>query len=276
MDGILLIQKEAGMTSHDVVARLRHILHMKKIGHSGTLDPNATGVLLILLGRACKVLPYLQDTDKEYIARLQLGIRTLSDDIWGDVLQRAPIKEIHDFQGILQGFLGEQQQIPPLVSSVRVQGHKLYEYARANKPVDRPMRTVNFYALEVLDEKRLLFRVACSSGTYIRSLCVDIAKKSGNLGCMQSLIRTKVGRFSLAQCVTLQDVAAGNFSLHPIREVLSQYPMCTYTPIENVYHGKKISLAVDAKRVVIIDGDEAIAIYDREHDTTFRCVRGLW
>ena len=120
MNGVLLINKEAGMTSHDVVNRLRRILHIKRIGHSGTLDPDATGVLLVLIGKACKVLPFLPDTDKEYIATMALGQRTLSDDIWGEVLETKEVTPITNFQALCDRFVGTQQQLPPMISSVRV------------------------------------------------------------------------------------------------------------------------------------------------------------
>ena len=175
------------MTSHDVVARLRRILHTTKIGHSGTLDPNATGVLLVLIGKACKALPFLEDTDKEYIATLQLGIQTISDDIWMEPLKKAPIQPITDFQSVLNSFRGVQKQVPPMISSVRVNGRKLYEYAREGIAVTRPEREVTIYDIEALDSQKLQFRVSCSSGTYVRSLCHDIAQKTGNLGCMSSL-----------------------------------------------------------------------------------------
>lgn len=277
MDGILLIHKEAGMTSHDVVGKLRKILHIKKIGHSGTLDPNATGVLLVMIGKACKVLPFLEDTDKEYIAQLELGKRTLSDDIWSETLESAPIVPIQDFQSVLDTFKGKQLQLPPMVSSVRVNGRKLYEYARANESVERPLREVHIYDIECLNQDTLTFRMSCSSGTYVRSLCVDIAKKTGNLGCMSSLVRTRVGRFRLDSCVSLQDVANGNFTLHPMQEVLAHYPMITYEPIADIYNGKHVHIQSDAKQVVIVDKDgEIVAMYELDHHDIYRSVRGLW
>ena len=227
------------MTSHDVVARLRRILHTTKIGHSGTLDPNATGVLLVLIGKACKALPFLEDTDKEYIATLQLGIQTISDDIWMEPLKEAPIQPIADFQSVLDSFRGVQKQVPPMISSVRVNGRKLYEYAREGIAVTRPEREVTIYDIEALDTQKLQFRVSCSSGTYVRSLCHDIAQKTGNLGCMSSLVRTKVGRFSLDECVTLQDVQEGRFQLHTLQEVLSQYEPVEYKRPADIYNGKK-------------------------------------
>lgn len=276
MDGILPIYKEAGMTSHDVVMRLRRILRIKKIGHSGTLDPDAQGVLLVLIGKATKTLPFLEDTDKEYIATMKLGVQTFSDDTSGAVLKEAPIVPITDFNGLLAQFQGAQKQLPPMVSSVRVNGKKLYEYARNHESVERTPRDIHIYEIEALDEQQLKFRVACSSGTYIRSLCVDIAAKSGNLGCMDTLIRTRVGRFTLADCVSLEAVANGDFSLVPIRKALAHYTQLAYEPISDIVQGKKITLSCEAAEVAILDGEEVMAIYRREEGNQFRCVRGLW
>lgn len=264
------------MTSHDVVARLRRILHTTKIGHSGTLDPNATGVLLVLIGKACKALPFLEDTDKEYIATLQLGIQTISDDIWMEPLKEAPIQPIADFQSVLDSFRGVQKQVPPMISSVRVNGRKLYEYAREGIAVTRPEREVTIYDIEALDTQKLQFRVSCSSGTYVRSLCHDIAQKTGNLGCMSSLVRTKVGRFSLDECVTLQDVQEGCFQLHTLQEVLSHYEPVEYEWPSDIYNGKKITLRCEADDVAITHNGNIVAIYQREDAAVFRCVRGLW
>lgn len=276
MNGILPIYKEAGMTSHDVVARLRRILHIKKIGHSGTLDPDATGVLLVLVGKATKLLPYLEDTDKEYIATMKLGIRTKSDDTSGEVLEQRDIHPIPDLAIVLQQFLGKQKQLPPMVSSVRVNGRKLYEYARNNEEVERPLRDIEIYDIELLEAETLKFRVACSSGTYIRSLCVDIAAATGNLGCMDTLIRTKVGRFSLKDCVTLAEVEAGNVPLFPIKQAMAHYPFVHYAPLSDIIQGKKIHLSTDEPQVAIVDGEEVLAIYQRDHDDIYRCLRGLW
>lgn len=276
MDGILAVYKEAGMTSHDVVMRLRKLLHISKIGHSGTLDPDAQGVLLVLIGRATKILPYIEDTDKEYIATMKLGMRTFSDDTSGAVLETKEIKEITDFNSLLQGFCGKQKQLPPMVSSVRVNGHKLYEYARKGEMVERPYREIEIYEIEALDEKQLRFRVSCSSGTYIRSLCVDIAKRSDNIGCMDSLIRTRVGRFTYKDCVTLAQVAQGEFQLFPIRDALAHYPFVAYEPLSDIIQGKRIQLDSEHRQVAIVSKQEVMAIYERESEQCYRCVRGLW
>ena len=276
MDGILLINKEAGMTSHDVVAQLRKILHIKKIGHSGTLDPNATGVLLVLVGRACKVLPFLADTDKEYIASMELGKKTISDDIWEEVLDEKPVIPIKDLQKELDKFRGVIEQVPPMISSIKVNGKKLYEYARNHEHVIRPVRSVEIYDIQALDEAKLQFRVSCSSGTYVRSLCHDIAENTGNYGCMSSLIRTRVGRFSIQDCVTLDDVKKGEFILHPLKDVLDHYTSVPYTPISDIYNGKHIRLQCEDNRLAILDKGDVIALYERDHGDVFRCIRGLW
>ncbi len=157
--------------------KLRKLLNTKKIGHTGTLDPDATGVLVILVGRACKILPFLENTDKEYIAQLLLGQTTDTEDMWGNVLATSEIKPIEDFEGLLKSFEGRQKQLPPMISSIKVNGKKLYEYARSGETVERPLRDIEIYETQVLDAKELRFRVACSSGTYIRSCAVIWLRK---------------------------------------------------------------------------------------------------
>jgi len=276
MDGILPIYKEAGMTSHDVVMRLRRILHMSKIGHSGTLDPDATGVLLVLVGRATKALPFLEDTDKEYIATMKLGVRTWSDDSSGEIMETKPVTPISDFPALLTQFIGKQKQLPPMVSSVKVNGKKLYEYARKKETVERPLREIEIYELECLDAASYRFRVACSGGTYIRSLCVDIAEKSGNIGCMDTLIRTRVGRFGLADCVRLAEVENGNIPLLPLTKALAHYPQIAYQPLSDIIQGKKIRISCEQDEIAVCSQNEVMAIYHREQDDLFRCIRGLW
>lgn len=276
MDGILVIHKNAGMTSHDVVAQLRRILHIKKIGHSGTLDPQATGVLLVLVGKACKALPYLEDTDKEYVAEMRLGETRDTDDIWGEVTQTKSVIPITDFQGVLNCFQGKIKQYPPMVSSVKVNGRKLYEYARNHESVERPLRDATIYEIQALDEAKLKFRVSCSSGTYVRTLCVDIAKKTGNIGCMSSLVRTRVGRFTLDQALTLDEIKEGKLNLLPLKDVFAGYHQIPYEPIQDIYHGKKVMIDCDEDEVVIVHGDEVVAVYKRDEGNRFRCARGLW
>lgn len=276
MDGILPIYKEANMTSHDVIHQLRKLLKIKKIGHSGTLDPNATGVLLVLVGRATKILPFLEDTDKEYIATLGLGAKTSTDDQDGEIINTSNVLPIVDFDNLLKTFLGKQKQIPPMISSVKVKGKKLYEYARQNIEIDRPIRDIEIYDIEMLNQDLYEFRVACSSGTYVRSLCVDIAEKSGNLGYMKSLIRTKVGRFSINDCYTLNDISENHFKIYSIADALMHIPVVEYQNKFDIVNGKKIYLNTLYNRVLISVDKEILAIYEKETDHCFRCLRGLW
>lgn len=210
-NGIINIHKEAGFTSHDVVARMRGILRQKKIGHTGTLDPQATGVLPVCLGSGTRLCDMLADRDKEYVAELLLGISTDSQDTTGRILQERPV-EVSETQvrDVALGFLGHYEQIPPMYSALKVNGKKLYELARAGKEVERKARPVFIHELEILNMALpvVQMRVVCSKGTYIRTLCSDIGEMLGCGGTMQSLVRTRVGRFTLDGAVTLTELEA--------------------------------------------------------------------
>ena len=210
INGILNIYKEKGWTSHDVVARLRGIVGQKKIGHTGTLDPDAEGVLPVCLGRATKVCDLLTDKDKTYETVLLLGKTTDTQDISGAVLaerQTAGVTE-EDVLGCIRSFIGEYDQIPPMYSALKVGGKKLYELAREGKTVERKSRKVLIHDIRVeeLCLPRVRMEVDCSKGTYIRTLCHDIGEKLGVGGCMESLLRTRVGRFRLEESLRLADV----------------------------------------------------------------------
>ena len=182
--GVLNVQKEKGYTSHDVVAKLRGIVGQRKIGHTGTLDPDAKGVLPVCLGRATKLCDLLTDKDKTYEAVLLLGCTTDTQDTGGTVLEEQDVPDLAEdtVMDILQSFVGEYAQIPPMYSALKVGGRKLYELARAGKVVERPPRPVTFYSIEILEEEHpeYVFRVECSKGTYIRTLCHDIGQKLGD------------------------------------------------------------------------------------------------
>lgn len=273
-NGLLLVNKPQNMTSFDVVAIMRKKLHIKKIGHSGTLDPMAEGVLLLLIGKATKILPYLENTDKEYIATFELGKQTDTEDIWGKVTEEKEVHEIFDLQSLCNSFIGKQKQLPPMVSSIKVKGRKLYEYAREQIEVERPLRDIEIYDIEALDKNKI--RVSCSSGTYIRSLIRDMAIQSGNIGCMSSLIRTRVGKFTLKDCYDLDEVDADTVQLHSIYEALSYLPMIEVENEFDVLNGKKIRLDTKEERVLMVKNKEALAIYRRHHQNVFGCERGLW
>lgn len=210
LHGILNVYKEKGYTSHDVVAKLRGIVGQKKIGHTGTLDPDAEGVLPVCLGKATKVCDLLTDKDKTYRAVLLLGKTTDTQDLTGEVLNESDTSFLNEkeVETAIQGFVGEYRQIPPMYSALKVNGKKLYELAREGKVIERKARTVYIREIRILSIElpRVTMEVTCSKGTYIRTLCQDIGEKLGVGGCMKSLLRTQVGRFTLEDSKTLQNI----------------------------------------------------------------------
>lgn len=210
MDGIIIINKPKGYTSHDVVNKIRKIYNTKKIGHTGTLDPNATGVLPILIGKATKLSQILVEHDKTYIATIKLGEKTNTADSEGEVIEvrdtNVPQKE--DVEKVLKTFLGTQLQTPPIYSSIKIDGKKLYEYAREGKKVQIPKREITVYNIELKNivGLEIEFLVSCSKGTYIRSLCEDIAEKLGTIGYMKELTRVQVDKFNIRDSYTLEEV----------------------------------------------------------------------
>lgn len=209
MNGIINIYKEKGFTSFDVVAKMRGILKIKKIGHTGTLDPDAMGVLPVCIGNGTKLVELLADHDKEYIAELQLGICTDTQDMTGTVLKEAPVDvSEEEVRSAIESFVGEYMQIPPMYSALKVDGKKLYELARAGQEVERKARPVTFHEIEILSMElpNVKIRVVCSKGTYIRTLCHDIGEKLGCFGAMKSLLRTRVGDFKIEDAITLSEL----------------------------------------------------------------------
>ncbi|XBG73849.1 tRNA pseudouridine(55) synthase TruB [Enterococcus cecorum] len=219
MEGILPLWKERGLTSHDCVFKLRKILHMKKIGHSGTLDPDVDGILPICIGRATKVVEFLTDSGKVYEGEITLGYSTTTEDASGEIVDLTPVEKVLSNELIdstMQTFIGEITQIPPMYSAVRVNGKRLYEYARNGETVERPVRKAQIYRFQRITEpvfdaqKHTLswrFQVACSKGTYVRTLAVDLGKKLGFVAHMSDLTRIKSGGFTKEQAVTLDQVA---------------------------------------------------------------------
>ncbi len=233
-NGVINVYKERGYTSHDVVARLRGILKQKKIGHTGTLDPEAEGVLPVCLGNATRLCGMLTDQDKEYRAELLLGVTTDTQDMTGQVLAR---KEVcvtgEETQKAVMGFLGTYEQLPPMYSACKVDGKRLYELAREGKEVERRKRPVTIHELEIcsIELPRVRLRVVCSKGTYIRTLCHDIGERLGCGGTMAGLVRTRVDRFTLDQAKRLDEIEdavkageAGSLIL-PVEEMFSALPV---------------------------------------------------
>lgn len=232
-NGVINIYKERGFTSHDVVAKLRGILKQKKIGHTGTLDPDAEGVLPVCLGKGTKLCGMLTDHDKTYEAVLLLGQSTDTQDATGTVLERAEVSVTEEeVRKAVLSFVGPYEQVPPMYSALKVNGQKLCDLARAGKEVERRARPVEIYGIDILeiDLPRVRMSVDCSKGTYIRTLCHDIGEKLGCHGCMEKLLRTKVGRFlledslTLSQVERLRDENRLEEAVLPIDRVFGEYP----------------------------------------------------
>lgn len=209
MNGILLIDKPPDWTSNDVVAKLKGILHQRRIGHSGTLDPMATGLLVVFVGRATRAVEFAEGHDKRYLAGLRLGVNTDTQDITGTVLEEKPGSVSREaLENALAAFRGEIQQIPPMYSAIKCNGQRLYDIARKGGEVERSPRTVTIHELRLVGEQEgnWLLDVSCSKGTYIRTLCHDLGQALGCGGCMSSLRRVRAGQFSVDEAVTLAQV----------------------------------------------------------------------
>ncbi len=215
MDGILIIDKPAGMTSHDVVAIIRRIAGQRRVGHAGTLDPEATGVLIILLGKATQLFEEMKKTQKEYIAGIKLGITTTTQDAWGEKLTERTGVEIEEAEvmAAMERFRGRITQIPPMVSAIKHKGKPLYKLARAGQVVERQPREIDIFELSLLsfdhEKQEGKIRVICSSGTYVRTLCADIGDVLGVGAHMCSLRRMRVGEFFIDNAVTLEELGKG-------------------------------------------------------------------
>ena len=208
-NGILVIDKSAGWTSQDVAAKLRGVFHERRVGHGGTLDPMATGVLPVFIGRATRAAEFLESAEKEYVAGLRLGVVTDTQDTSGNILETHPVAVTREeVQAALRQFLGPIEQIPPMYSAIKINGQKLYELARRGQEVERKPRSITIHELELLEgaDADYLLRVRCSKGTYVRTLCHDLGRALGCGGCMSSLRRTRAGSFTLSQAVTMQQV----------------------------------------------------------------------
>mgnify|MGYP001521401818 FL=1 len=232
-NGILVIDKSAGWTSQDVAAKLRGVFHERRVGHGGTLDPMATGVLPVFIGRATRAAEFLESAEKEYVAGLRLGVVTDTQDTSGTVLETNSVCVTRaQLEVALRQFLGPIEQIPPMYSAIKINGQKLYELARRGQEVARKPRSITIHALELLEGEGAdwTIRVRCSKGTYVRTLCHDLGRALGCGGCMSSLRRTRAGSFTLAQAVTMQqvlDFAAGQDPqqlLMPVDAVFAAHP----------------------------------------------------
>ena len=273
INGIVNIYKEKGYTSHDVVAVLRKVVGQKKIGHTGTLDPDATGVLPVCLGRATKVCELLTDHDKTYEALLLLGKTTDTQDISGEVLEEKDPGNLAEekVRSCIESFIGEYDQIPPMYSALKVNGKKLYELAREGKTVERKSRRVQIHGIRIVEMNlpHVRMEVDCSKGTYIRTLCHDIGEKLQVGGCMEELERTKVGRFLKEDAVTLDEVrqkmeqGEGVELFTPLDQIFAELPAVTVTDAKAwmSYNGNDLPERFLLEKEEWTDGQE-VRVYD--------------
>ena len=276
INGVLNIHKEKGFTSHDVVAKLRGIVGQKKIGHTGTLDPDATGVLPVCLGKATKLCDMLTDKSKTYETVMLLGKTTDTQDISGEVLKEEAYEHLteEEVEKAILSFEGDYAQIPPMYSALKVNGKKLYELAREGIEVERKARPITIHSIQIkeIDLPRVRMEVYCSKGTYIRTLCNDIGEKLGCGACMEELLRTKVSCFTLADSLTLAEVQKmkeeGKLEeiLTPIDSLFASYPAVTlkeeFQPL--VFNGNTFLPKHLKERVVLEDGLK-IRVYDDQN-----------
>ena len=254
MNGVILINKEKGISSFGVVAKIRKILNIKKVGHTGTLDPEATGLLPILVGNGTKISKYLIEHDKTYIAKLKFGIKTDTADSEGEIIKKDNFKldkkDEKFYIEIFNSFIGKMSQFPPKYSAIKVNGKKLYEYARENKDVEIKAREVEIYSIKIIsinyDENEIDFEVSCSKGTYIRTLCEDIAEKLETCGYMKELKRTRVNNFKIENSISLEELE--------INKNNEEYLKNKIISIENIFENKnKINLN-ERKKELFLNG----------------------
>ena len=279
MDAVILLNKPAGMTSFDAVAKCRKIFHERKIGHTGTLDPEASGLMIILLGKYTKLLPYCVKNHKAYQATLKLGEMTDTEDIWGTVIDTKPptfhaSEEIHK---AVQSLTGDILQVPPMYSALKKDGKKLYEYARQGIEIEREARPVHISSLEVekIDETNYRMDAVVSSGTYIRTLIADFGKQLNELALMSSLVRTKIEHLTLEDACNFEELESGKGLLSPIQVIDPSYKFVETDQVTNIKNGKRIKLEITDPQVIFTSNGELLAAYALQEDGLYHCLRGL-
>lgn len=257
MNGIIIINKPLKFTSQDVVSKVKKILNEKKAGHTGTLDPMATGVLPVLLGNSTKLSKYLIEHDKTYIAKIELGKKTTTGDIEGEIIEEKAVNNFskENIENVLKQFIGKQIQIPPIYSAIKINGKKLYEYARKGEEIEIPKREIEIFSIELLSYTNgIEFKVNCSKGTYIRTLCEDIAEMLGTVGFMKELTRVRVDKFKIEDSYTFEDLQNNNFKVLSMEEVCKDYPKI-------ILNSRKTELFLNGVKLTINSDDGVYNIY---------------
>lgn len=293
MNGIIVVNKEKGMTSHDVVGKIRKIFNTKQVGHLGTLDPLATGVLAVCINDSTKLVQFLSEHDKTYIAKVCLGKSSDTYDLEGKIIEQCPINNvsIDKVDEVINSFLGESLQVPPMYSSIKVNGKKLYEYARKGEFIEVEPRKICIHSIKrvseiTYDNDCCYFDIeaSVSKGTYIRSLCYDIGKKLNIPSLMADLKRTKLGNYYLEDSYTLSDIEQGKYHLFSNLEALEMFPMIDDEYIVNkAKFGMKISvndiiniINDKVERVVIKGNNKLIAIYEYNDESKCYKAARVW
>lgn len=279
LSGTLLIDKEIGFTSRQEVNFISHNLNEKKAGHIGTLDPFADGLLIVLLGKATKISPFLEGMDKTYLATLKLGSKTNTGDLTGEVIETKTVPTLNKelIEEILQSFLGEQEQVPPMYSAIKINGKQLYKYARDGKEIERKARKIRIFEMKLISFKddEITFISKVSKGTYIRTLGEDIASKLGCVGHLIKLTRLSIGPYSLENAKKAKDVTEN--------DLISTSKMLSFMPYyivkddlaKKALNGMHFRLPIKEDLVLLKDEEDVIAIYKREQNGVYSCVRGL-
>jgi tRNA pseudouridine55 synthase len=273
-EGVLPLRKPPGMTSHDCVAKIRKIMQMRRVGHTGTLDPDVSGVLLLCLGRATRIVEYIQEQPKTYVTEMIIGYTTDTADHTGNMIEQVSHVSLadHEIRQVMKQFIGDIEQIPPMYSALKVNGKRLYELARAGTQVERQPRIVKIFSIHILEMQltipypKIKFEVTCSKGTYIRTLCVDMGLKLGFPAVMSNLIRTHSGSISLDQCMTFAEITErlqkhelNNFII-PIEDALAHLPRGTIPP----------NTATTALQGQVVSGNELIDFVNFENNELVR------
>lgn len=279
MDGILLINKPKGITSFQAVAKVRKTFQTKKTGHSGTLDPEAEGLLIIALGKYTKLLPYIAHNHKHYIATFSLGKKYDTADVWGEVIdeKQPSIHTQEELNEISKKFIGHLQQIPPMYSALKKDGKKLYELARKGIEVERKPRDIEVSSFEVtkLNENEYTLDAIVSEGTYIRTLIEDYCKSLNELGYMTSLKRVGIEHLSIDNAHSLNDLNQSSF-INPLDVLDPSLVTLETEQVQDILNGKKLKLKTNEKRVILIHGKEILACYESRNDGYYHSVRGLF
>lgn len=282
MDGVLLVNKKEGMTSFDIVRKIKKALNTKKVGHCGTLDPLAKGLLVVTIGKALKISRFLEGDEKEYIATIKLGERTPTLDREGEIIEKKEITlfTIDDINNVFNSLIGKIKQKPPIYSALSVNGKRLYEYARENKEVEIKERDIEIKELELLEHDKdfIKYRVVCSKGTYIRVLCETIANKLNNIGYMYDLTRTRIGKLTLAQSYSLEHIENGDYKLIDIENSLNGFTVLILKDkdLYKANNGNVLDFYIEGNILVVDENRNVIALYEGDKENNrLMCTRVL-